>query len=201
MGSDSLSDDSPELVDARHGIRHLGVNRLLGVSGLFVGVGIQKGLVGECLGEGMGDSSGVMTGDGRGVSLGTRSGVDGCLGDQGGTCVSSPGVLSSPLSKGEIIGSIGIMILNLLVRSVGSSDCLLISLSLFSCSKFSSSFSLSLCRTMCCKMNSTYSSEMPSALGHLKFWSRKQRSCSPYKVYDPAHLMPQVQLNVSFLFF
>ena len=31
MGSDSLFDDSLELVDARHGIRHLGVNGLLGV--------------------------------------------------------------------------------------------------------------------------------------------------------------------------
>ena len=115
----------------------------------------------------MEDSSGVMTGDGHGVSLGTRSGVAGCLGDQGGICVSSPGVLSSPLSKGDITGSTGITLLNLPVRSVGSSDCLLISLSLFSCSIFSSSFSLSLCRTMCCKMNSTYSSETPSALGHL----------------------------------
>ena len=115
----------------------------------------------------MGDTSGVMTGDGHGVSLGTRSGVDGHLGDQGGICISSLGVLSSPLSKGEIIGSTEITLLNLPVRSVGSSDYLLISLSLFSYSKFSSSFSLSLCRTMCCKMNSTYSSEMPSALGHL----------------------------------
>ena len=102
MGSDSLSDDSSELVDAQHGIGCLGVNGLLGVSGLFLGVGVQKGLVGECLGEGMGDSSGVTTGDGPGVSLGTRSGVDGCLGDQEGICISSPGVLSSPLSKGEI---------------------------------------------------------------------------------------------------
>ena len=67
MGSDSLSDDSSELVDARRGIGHLGVNGLLGVSGLFVGVGVQKGLVGECLGEGMGDSSGVLTGDGHGI--------------------------------------------------------------------------------------------------------------------------------------
>ena len=69
-----------------------------------------------------------------------RSGVDGCLGDQGGICISSPGVLSSPLSKGEIIGSTGITLFNLFGRSVGSSDCLLFSLSLFSCSIFSSSF-------------------------------------------------------------
>ena len=81
MGSDSLSDNSPELVDARCGIRHLGVNGLLGVSGLFVRIGVQKGLVGECLGEGMRDSSEVLTGNGCGVSLGTRSGVDGHLGD------------------------------------------------------------------------------------------------------------------------
>ena len=53
----------------------------------------------------MGDPSGVLTGDGRGVSLGTGSGVNGHLGDQGGVYVSSPGVLSSPLSKGDIIGS------------------------------------------------------------------------------------------------
>ena len=63
----------------------------------------------------MGDSSGAMTGEGHGVSLETRSGVDGCLGDQGGICISSPGVLSSPLSKGEIIGSTGITLLDLLL--------------------------------------------------------------------------------------
>ena len=97
----------------------------------------------------MGVPSSVTTGEGHGVFLETRSGVDGCLGDQGGTSISSPGVLSSPLSKGKIIGSTGMTLLNLSVRSVGSSDCLLISLSLFSCSNFSSSFSLSLCRTMC----------------------------------------------------
>ena len=165
--SESLSTESPELVDAQCGIRPLGINGLLEVSGLFVGVGVQKGLVGECLGEGMGDSSGVMIGDGHSVSLGARSGIDGHLGDQGGICVSSPEVLSSPLSKGEIMGSTGITLLNLPVRSVGNSDCLLISLSLFSCSNFSSFFSLSLCRTMCCKMISTYSSETPLTLGHL----------------------------------
>ena len=55
-----------------------------------MGVAIQKGLVGECFGEGMGNSSGLMTGDGHGVSLVTRSGVYGHLGDQGGICVSSP---------------------------------------------------------------------------------------------------------------
>ena len=167
MGSDSLSDDSLELVDAQRGIGCLGIHGLLRVSGHFVGVGVRKGLIGECLGEGMGEPSGVTTGDGCGVSIGTRSGVDGHLGDQGGTSISSPGVLSSPLSKEEIIGSTGMTLLNLSVRSVGSSDYLFISLSLFSCSNFSSSFSLSLCRTMCCKMNSTYSSEMPSVLGHL----------------------------------
>ena len=167
MGSDSLSDDSLELVDAQRRIGCLGIHGLLGVSGLFVGVEVLKGLVSECLGEGMGDPSGVMTGEGHGVSLETRSGVDGCLGDQGGTSISSPGVLSSPLSKGETTGSTGITLLNLSVISVGNYDCFLISLSLFSCSNFSSSFSQSLCRTMCCKMNSTYSSETPSALGHL----------------------------------
>ena len=92
MGSDSLSDDSPELVDVRHRIGRQGVHGLLCISGLFVGVGVGKGLVDECLGEGIGDPSGVMTDDSRGVSLGTRSGVDGCLGDQGGTGISSPGV-------------------------------------------------------------------------------------------------------------
>ena len=115
----------------------------------------------------MGDSSGVTTGDGCGVSLETRSDVDGCLGDQGGICISSSGVLSSPLSKGEIIGSIGITLLDLLIKSVGSSDCLLVSLSLFSCASSSSSHSLSLCQTMCCKMNPAYSSKIPSAFGHL----------------------------------
>ena len=40
MGSDSLSDDSLELVDTQHGIGCLGVDRLLGVSGLFMGVGV-----------------------------------------------------------------------------------------------------------------------------------------------------------------
>ena len=82
MESDSLSADSLELTDSRCEIGHLGVNGLLGVSGLFVEVGVQKGLVGECFGEGMGDPSGVLAGDGHSVSLGIRSGVDGHLGDQ-----------------------------------------------------------------------------------------------------------------------
>ena len=43
----------------------------------------------------------MLTGDGDGVSLGTKS-------------------LSSPLSKGEIIGSTGITLLDFLVRSVGT---------------------------------------------------------------------------------
>ena len=62
-----------------------------------MGVGVQKGLIGECLGEGIGDPSGVTIGDGHSVSLGTRSGVDVCLGDQGGIHISSPADLSSPL--------------------------------------------------------------------------------------------------------
>ena len=130
MKSDSLSVEFLELIDSRCRIGRLGVNGLLGVFGLFVGVGVQKGLVGECSGEGMGHPSGVLTGNGHCVSLGARFGVDGCLRDKGGICVFSPGVLSSPLSKGEIIGSTGITLLDLPVRSVGSSDCLLISLSL-----------------------------------------------------------------------
>ena len=167
MGSVSQSIESSELFDSQHGIGCLGVNGLPGAFGLLVGVGVQKGLVGECFGEGMGDSSEVTTGDGHGVSLVTRSGVDGCLGDQGGLSVSSPRVLSSSLLKGEIIGSTGMTLLDLLIRSVGSSDCLLVSLSLFPYSNSSSSHSLSLCQTMCCKMNPAYSSKIPSAFGHL----------------------------------
>ena len=64
MESDSLSVDSPELTDSWRGIGCLGVNGLLGASGLLVGIGVQKGLVGEYFGEGMGDPSGVLTGDG-----------------------------------------------------------------------------------------------------------------------------------------
>ena len=112
-----------------------------------MGVWVQRGLDGECFGEGIGVPLGVLTGDGHSVSFGTKS-------------------LSSLLSKGEIIGSTGITLLDFLVRSVGSSDCLFISLSLFSCSRSSSSCSLSLCQTMCCKMNPAYSSETPSAFGH-----------------------------------
>ena len=82
MDSVSLSIDSSELTDSQCGIGCLGVNGLLGVSGLFVGVGVRNGLVGKCFGEGMGHPSGVPTGDGHGVSLGTKSGVDGCSGDQ-----------------------------------------------------------------------------------------------------------------------
>ena len=69
MGSVLLSTKSSELTDSQCGIGSLGVNQLPGVSRLFVGVGVQNGLVGECFGEGMGDPSGVFTGDGHGVSL------------------------------------------------------------------------------------------------------------------------------------
>ena len=82
MESVSLSIDSSELTDSWCGIGHLGVNGLLGVSGLFAGVGVQNGLVGECFGEGMRDPSGVPAGDGCGVSLRTKSGVDGCSDNQ-----------------------------------------------------------------------------------------------------------------------
>ena len=121
--SESLSTESQELTDFQWRIWHFGVNGLLGVSGLSVGVWVQRGLDGECFGEGIGVPLGVLTGEGCSVSLGTKS-------------------LSSPLSKGEIIGSTGITLLDFLVRSVGSSGCLLILLSLFSCSKSSSSKSL-----------------------------------------------------------
>ena len=55
------------------------------------------------------------------------------------------GTLSSPLSKGEIIGSTGITLRGLFVKSAGSSDHLLASLSLFSCSRFALSCSLNCC--------------------------------------------------------
>ena len=61
---------------------HFGVNGLLGVSGLSVGVGAQRGLYGKCSGEVTGDPFGVLTGDGLGVSFGTRSGVNGYFGNQ-----------------------------------------------------------------------------------------------------------------------
>ena len=54
MGSVSLSIESSELTDSQRGIGHLGVNGLPGVSGLFVGVGVQNG-------------------DGHGISFGSRS--------------------------------------------------------------------------------------------------------------------------------
>ena len=110
-----------------------------------MGVGVQRGLDGKCSGEGTGVPLGVLTSDGCSVSLGTKLGVDGCSDDHRGIGVSSPRTLSSPLSKGEIIVSTGITLLDFLVRSVGSYDSLLISLSLFSCSKSSYSCSLSLC--------------------------------------------------------
>ena len=82
MGSVSLSTESSELTDSQCGIGSLGVNGLPRVSGLFVGVGVRNSLFGECFGEGMGDPSGVFTGDGCGVPLGTGSGVNGHLGNQ-----------------------------------------------------------------------------------------------------------------------
>ena len=109
----------------------------------------------------------MLTGDGHSVSFGPRSGIDGCSGNQYRIGVSSLGTLSSPLSKGEILGSTEITRWGLSVKSDGSSDRLLASLSLFSHSKFSSSCSLSHCQTMCCKMNPTYSIEMPFASGYL----------------------------------
>ena len=54
--------------------------------------------------------------------------------------MSSLGTLSSPLSKGEIIGSTGITLCGLSVKSAGRSDCLLAS-----CSRLSLSHSLSHC--------------------------------------------------------
>ena len=41
-----------------------------------MGVGVRRGLGGECFGEGTGVPLGVLTGDGRGVSFGTRSSID-----------------------------------------------------------------------------------------------------------------------------
>ena len=81
------------------------------------------------------------------TKLGTEMSVhsplysNGCSGGLCGTYVSSPRTLSSPLSKGEIIGSTGISLFGLSAMSVGSSDCLLLSLSLFSLSTFSCSSS------------------------------------------------------------
>ena len=46
-----------------------------------MGVGVQSGLDGKCSGEGIGVPLGVLTGDSHGVSLGTRSGINGHLGD------------------------------------------------------------------------------------------------------------------------
>ena len=89
----------------------------LGVNGLL-------GVSGLSVGEGV--SPGVLSGDGFGVSPGIKS-------------------LSSSISKGENFGSTGITLLGLPDKSVGGSDFLLISLSLFSCSSFSSAYSLSLC--------------------------------------------------------
>ena len=58
--------------------------------------------------------------------------------------MSSSGTLSSQLLKGEIIGSTGITLQGLFVKSTGSSDHLLASLSLFSHYIFFISFSLPL---------------------------------------------------------
>ena len=132
-----------------------------------MGVGVQRGLDGKCSGDGTGVLLGVLTGDGHGVSFGTRSGIDGHSGDQLGIGVSSLGTLFSPLSKGEISGSSEITQWILSVKFDGISDHLLASLSLFSCSMFSYFCSLSHCRTMCCRVNPTYSIETPFASGHL----------------------------------
>ena len=101
-----------------------------------MGVEVQWGLDGECPGEGTGVPFGALIGDICGVSFGTKSGVDGCSGDQQGIGVSSLGTLSSPLSKGEIMGSTGIVLQGFYVKSTGSSDHLLASLPLFSNSRF-----------------------------------------------------------------
>ena len=47
-----------------------------------MGVGVQRGLDAKCSGDGPGVPFGVLTGDGRSVSFGTRSGANGCSGDQ-----------------------------------------------------------------------------------------------------------------------
>ena len=73
MGSVSLSIESSQLTDSQCGIGNVGVNGLPRVSGLSVGVGVLSDLVGECCGEGIGDHSGVLKGDGRGISFGTGS--------------------------------------------------------------------------------------------------------------------------------
>ena len=107
-------------------IGSLGINGLPGLSGPSVGVG-------------------VLTGEVSGISL--KSGSESWSGENGysgglyGIYVSSPGSLSSSLSKGEIIGSTGITLFDLPVMSVGSSDCLLLSPSLFSLSNSSCSSS------------------------------------------------------------
>ena len=74
--SESLSLESLELTESWQGVGHLGITGLLGVFGLSVGVD------GKCPGEGTGVPFGVLTGDGHSVSFGTRSGIDGCSGDQ-----------------------------------------------------------------------------------------------------------------------
>ena len=130
-------------------------------------MGVQCGLEGKCPGEGTRVPFRELTCVGCGVSFGTRSGIDGCSGDIGGIGVSSLGTLSSPLSKGEIIGSTGITLWGLSAKSASSSDHPVASLSLFSCSRFSSSCSLSHCQTICCRMNSTYSNETCFASGYV----------------------------------
>ena len=142
--SESLSTESLKLIISQQGIGHLGVNGLLEVSGLSMGVGVWWGLNDECYGERTGVPLGVLTSDGHSVSFGTNSSVDGYSGDPWGTGVT----LSSPLSKGEIIGSTGITLWGLSVNSAESLDCLLTSLSLLLCSGFSLSCSLNHCQTV-----------------------------------------------------
>ena len=79
---ESLSIESQELTESRRGVEHLVITGLLGVFRLSVGVEVWCGLDGECPGEEIGVPFGVLTGDGHGVSSGTRFDVDGCLGEQ-----------------------------------------------------------------------------------------------------------------------
>ena len=80
--SESLSIASLELAKSQQGAGCPDITGLLGVFGLPVGVGVQWGLDGKCSGEEAGVPFGVLTGDGHCVSFGTRSSVDGYLGDQ-----------------------------------------------------------------------------------------------------------------------
>ena len=67
--SESLSIESLELTESQQGVGHLGITGLLRVFGLFVGVGVQCGLDGECPGEETGVPFGVLIGDGCSVSF------------------------------------------------------------------------------------------------------------------------------------